>query len=278
MTAAAEVAGEGPTVMLIHGQPGSASDWAAVVPLLAERYRVVSFDRPGYGRNAAPAGDFAANAHALVEVMDQMAAKQAILVGHSWGGGVALHVAAHFPQRVAGLVLVASVSPLSPSSAADRLLARQPLGDVMTAAAFVVGGRVLSLPPVGWLMARRLPLAAQRALGGWSTAGDHRRMARSFTIEQRAFVDQLPGLAGTLRGIAVPTTVVTGDSDHVVAPTVSGRLAAAISGAELVRVAGAGHLLPLDRPEAVASAVDDVAARGGLRERRRPAKSDSGPS
>ena len=92
--------GEGPAVILLHGQPGSAADWDAVVPLLAPDFTVVVPDRPGYGRTGGPARGFAGNATAVLDLLDHMGIARAIAVGHSWGGGVALAVAEVAPVRV----------------------------------------------------------------------------------------------------------------------------------------------------------------------------------
>ncbi|MST32634.1 alpha/beta fold hydrolase, partial [Acidimicrobiaceae bacterium USS-CC1] len=63
--------GEGPVVVLLHGQPGTSADWSAVVPLLADRFRVLAPDRPGYGRTAGPAAGFAGNAEAVLAHLDR---------------------------------------------------------------------------------------------------------------------------------------------------------------------------------------------------------------
>ncbi|HET9071146.1 MAG TPA: alpha/beta hydrolase [Acidimicrobiales bacterium] len=259
--------GEGPAVVLLHGQPGTSADWSAVVPLLADRFRVLAPDRPGYGRTAGPAAGFAGNAEAVLAHLDRAGVGRAVVAGHSWGGGVALRLAALAPDRVAGLVLAASVGADTPTPL-DRVLALPPLGDLLVAAALVGTGRALSVPAVRRRLRGRLPPARSTALEALLRAGDGGRRSspawRSFAVEQRAFVAEAAGLAAGLPGIACPAEVVVGAADRVVTPVAARRLAAAIPAARLVELPGVGHLLPHDAPHALARAVTGAARRAGL--------------
>ncbi len=277
-------AGSGPLVVLLHGQPGTSADWTGVVPLLAERFRVLAPDRPGYGLTGGRATDFAGNATAVAALLEELDAGPAVVVGHSWAGGAAIHLAASAPDRVAGLVLAASVGP-DPPSAVDRALALPPIGKV--AAAVAVGGpaQVLLTPPVR----RRLPpgrrAALEALLGRPLSSPDlraepnhaephhaephhaERRAAvwRSFAAEQRAYVRDAPGLAVVARCVRCPVTILAGSQDRFVPPETARRLAAALPAAsvELVELPGLGHLLPQDAPGEIAAAVAGVAARAG---------------
>src|SRR4051794_20061292 len=83
----------GPGGVLVHGQPGSAADWAPVRQLLEDDFTVLVPDRPGYGRTGGSAIGFGANADAIVELLDRHGIPSATIVGHSWGGGVAIALA-----------------------------------------------------------------------------------------------------------------------------------------------------------------------------------------
>ena len=267
-------AGSGPLVVLLHGQPGTSADWTGVVPLLAERFRVLAPDRPGYGLTGGRATDFAGNATAVAALLEAVGAGPAVVVGHSWAGGAAIHLAASAPDRVAGLVLAASVGP-DPPSALDRALALPPIGEL--AAAVAVGGpaQVLLAPAVR----RRLPPARRAALeallgrplsspglGGEEHHAECRAAVwRSFAAEQRAYVRDAPGLAPLLRAVRCPVTILAGRQDRLVPPEAARRLAAALPAAsvELVLLPGLGHLLPQDAPGEVAAAVAGVAGRAG---------------
>ena len=267
---AAEISGDGDrAVLLLHGQPGTGADWQWVVPHLADRYTVIVPDRPGYGRTGGPASGFAGNARAAVALLDELGVERAVWVAHSWAGAVALAAAETTPDRVSGLVLVSSVGPGSPIAWDDRLLAAPLLGDVVAAA--TVGGieLVLGRRRVRDLADRRLAgrphdaVVALTRLTRGPAEGGHEPVWRSFVAEQRALVDELEDLAPGLADIAVPTVVVHGSNDRMVPPAVAERLHAAIPGAALRLIPGAGHLLPHDRPRAVAEAVHRAAGRPG---------------
>jgi pimeloyl-ACP methyl ester carboxylesterase len=261
---AADVRGHGAAVVLLHGQPGSAADWAALVPMLEEDFFVIVPDRPGYGRTGGTAAGFRANAEAVARLLDRLGLASATIVGHSWSGGVALAVAEEYPQRVAGLVLVGSVGPAAGFSRLDRLLAFPPVGGAVAAVVLNVAGTVLSLPPVRQLVDRRVRGTTDDSLAAMVEAWRAGHVWRSYVIEQRALVYELPGLGPGLAAIRAPTAVVVGGADKIVPPSTSERLAATIPGARLVRVPGVGHLLPRERPETVAAAVREVTGRGAV--------------
>jgi pimeloyl-ACP methyl ester carboxylesterase len=254
----ADITGTGTPLVLIHGQPGSAAEWRGVTVALGAEFTVVAPDRLGYGRTGGPAGGFADNAHAVVALLDRLGIERAVVAGHSWGGGVAIALATLAPKRVAGLVLVASVGPAEPVRRGDRLLAIAPVGSAVAAVALGAAGRMLSLTSVRVVVDHRLrtPEAdLARLADSWRRGG----LWRSFVVEQQALVDELWTLTPALGAIAAPTTVVVGTSDHIVPAAVASRLTAAIPGARLVQIRGAGHLLPYEHPGTLALAVRDVA-------------------
>jgi pimeloyl-ACP methyl ester carboxylesterase len=84
---------------------------------------------------------------------------------------------------------------------------------------------------------------------------------RSFVAEQRTLTRELDHLGPGLAGLVLPTVILNGSADHVVAPHVADQLTSAIVGATHVVVAGAHHLLPIEHPEALSAAVRQVSAR-----------------
>jgi pimeloyl-ACP methyl ester carboxylesterase len=261
----ADVAGRGPVVVLLHGQPGNAADWRPLVPHLTAAFTVVVPDRLGYGRTGGRAGGFTDNAAAVVELLGHLEVDRALLVGHSWGGGVAIAAAEHYPERVVGLVLLASVGPAEPIGRIDRILAGRLVGDL--AAAVGIGGteHLLRVPAFQRRVLPYLPDPARRLLGVLGTAdapGGH--LWRSFADEQRIFVLGVGDLAVGLADIAGPVAVVTGTADRIVPSGVAHRLADAIPGAELLEVPGVGHLLAQEAPGVVTDAIVHVARRAGL--------------
>lgn len=256
--------GAGPPVVLLHGQPGSRSDWAAVVTELVPGHLVIVPDRLGYGTTGGRPGGFSANARAVARLLRSLDVPPAVVVGHSWGGGVALQMAVDHSSLVKALVLVSSVSPDDAPGPLDRLLARPAAGALLAALALSTAGTMLSWGPARAYAGRRLSVGAPsqpddvaRAVRAW------RRPTTwaTFAVEQRALVHELPGLSARARSICVPAVVLVGSADRVVPPSSGRRLAGALPQATLHNVEGAGHLLPQRHPSAVAEAVREVATR-----------------
>lgn len=250
-------------VLLIHGQPGRGADWAEVVARVPAWMRTTAPDRPGYdGRPARSMGD---NADILADLLSGLPGGPAVVVGHSYGGGIALLLAARHPDTVAGLVLVAPVGDPTSVLPVDRLLAAPVVGPalsaaVLGAAAWVVPRvrRLVDGAPWGHAASAGHPLLDDRVAA--ALVDPARR--RAFVAEQRHLLQELPSVAAAARAVHCPTVVVTGSRDSVVPPRASARLAASVPGAQLRIVAGGGHLIPMERPGAVVAAVRAVCETG----------------
>lgn len=253
--------GRSGSVVLLHGQPGSADDWQWLVPLLEDRYSLIVPDRPGYGRTGGPPAGFAANADAVVDLLDRLGVEQAVVVGHSWAGGVAIAAAQNHPGRLSGLVLVSSVAPGLRLGWDDRLLAAPVVGEAIAAGTIGGLGLVLRSTRLHSLADRRLGPRANDAVTALThlTSGGA-NVWRAFVAEQRSLLTELPGLAAAMDRIGGPTVVVHGTRDHVVPVHAAEQLVAAIPAATLRLVPGAGHMIPHDRPDAIAAAIAEVTA------------------
>lgn len=254
--------GSGPTVVLLHGQPGTGDDWRWVIRELDPLLRVAVPDRPGYGRTGGAATGFSGNADAVVEMLDRIGVERAVIAGHSWAGGVALACARDHPERVAGLVLASSVGPGEHITWEDRMLAAPVVGDLL-AAGFIGGlGLILSSAWVQSVADRRLPARAEDAVVALSKLTRSRAPVwRSFVAEQRSLLSELEGLAPALARIDVPTEIVHGRSDRLVPYRIAELLGQRIPGARVTLLPGVGHLVPHDAPTALAQAVNEAAGR-----------------
>ncbi len=271
-------AGTGPVVVLVHGQPGAGADWEVLASLLADDHRVLAPDRPGWGSDRRPAMGIAANADALEAALGAAAVQGAVtVVGHSFGGGVALELALRHPDRVGALVLIGSVGVGAALSGFDRLLTVPMLGSGILRAgtatlrrALIAATRYSEGHPGTRVAPKVVAVPTVRSAvtaGGRPVVG---RGRQSFLVEQRALVGETPGIERALCRLAVPTAVMTGASDRIVPTAAARALAENVPGAELVVVAG-GHLLPFDRPEIVAEVVRRYSAlASGVRDGRRP--------
>lgn len=96
-------------LLLIHGLGTSAKSWTKNIPVLAEDYRVIAIDLPGYGKSDKGYYNYSMswNAQVLKEFLDALNIKKATFVGHSMGGQISLHAALAFPEKVENLILIA---------------------------------------------------------------------------------------------------------------------------------------------------------------------------
>lgn len=244
-------------LVLLHGQPGSAADWCQLAWRLPGQLHAVASDRPGYGSSQLPAGGFAANAQAVIDDLDVRGIRRAVLVGHSYGGGVALSAASLAPDRVEAVVLLASVGP-GCVNAWDRLLAAPGSGPVCALVAW-------KLTP--WIARARLALLGRVHRSpprpdehvNWQVWGQRYRarnaLWRTFLAEQRALLRELDELECALPSIEAPVLVLADPADALVPVDTARRLAKSLPDARLQFIEGAGHHLPRRAPAAVAEAI-----------------------
>ena len=250
-----------PSVLLLHGQPGSAHDWDGVRRAIGDRARAIAPDRPGWNGSGAPR-DLTGNADFALSVLDAHGIGRAVVVGHSLGGTIATWFAAEHPERVAALVLAAPSANWASLNRLDRLLAAPVVGPLVAAGAFAAAGAVLSVRS----LRRRIATAAALDEGYLRAAGRVLLAPGSwvaFNVEQRWLLRELPSLEPRLGSISSPTTIVSGSADRIVTPSSARRLAAQIGNAQVVQLPGAMHLLPQQRPRELAEIVLRAAGAGG---------------
>ncbi len=253
---------DAPAVLLLHHYHGNVETWRHVVTGLSTTHRVIAFDRPGFGRTQRPRrGEWRrgnpytreATSRIAVRLLDHLGVDQAVIVGASAGGTIALETFGRYPTRVAGLALIGPAITGDPGPPA-RL---RPL---------------LRTPPARAtleLMARRASreLGAER-IGRWwhdpTRVSDDDLAVYLDAVRQpgwaRALVETMvadapPDLRSLLPRIDVPTLVVAGSSDRRVRPEWNRRTAAAIPGARFVLLDDAGHTPHEERPELVVDAL-----------------------
>jgi pimeloyl-ACP methyl ester carboxylesterase len=247
----------GRQVVLLHGQPGLGSDWQQVADRLPPSLHVMAPDRPGYGASRQRAGGFAVNARAVLAQLDARHIERAVLVGHSYGGGVALSLAHLAPERVEALVLLASIGP-GCLNGWDRLLAAPVAGEVCAVMAWWVTPWVARARLARIARRRRRPIAAHEHVNWhiWGTAHhDHGLLWRTFLTEQRALVSELGDLTASLAGIRQPTLLLADPNDTLVPVSTTHQLAEALPDARVELVSQIGHHLPRRGAAAVAAAI-----------------------
>jgi pimeloyl-ACP methyl ester carboxylesterase len=244
-------------VVLLHGQPGSGSDWRQLADLLPSELSLLALDRPGYGASRVAAGGFAFNARAVLAELDARGIERAVLVGHSYGGGAALSLAKLAPERVEALVLLASVGP-GCLTGWDRLLAAPVAGEVCALAAWWLTPWLARARLARIARRRRRPIAANEHVNWhiWGEAHhDHGPLWRTFLIEQRALVAELGGLTSSLGDIRQPVLLLADPDDTLIPVGTTHQLAALLPDARVQLLNQIGHHLPRRGAPQIAAAI-----------------------
>lgn len=246
--------GDNLPIVGIHGFGGDKETWLMMAALLPRRRGAVLIDLPGHGRSA-DVGEHRASvrhhAEAVLRVLDRERIARAVLCGNSMGGGVALRIAASWPERVAGLVLVASVGrDVHDGGAREWARGDNPLiprlADVDRFMALVLERP----PPVGRAVIRYV--ITQRA-----------RRADALTRLFRGFIesDGELGVPRDLASIAAPALVIHGEQDRIISKRVAEDLVAGLPRGELIVMRGVGHAPQLEAPRHTARIVERFAER-----------------
>lgn len=250
------VGGDGTPLVLVHGLGGTIDNWQALAPALAARHRVLVPDLPGHGSSSLlpEAHDVDALANAVLGIADAEEIRGAVWVGHSLGGLVALRAAVLRPDAVRGLVLAAAAGIGSATRAARVTLS------VLGAAK---PGRLIAPYRRAWAHSR---LGRRAAFGWWGVADPDAlepKAAEAFLVGPAHHTDtRQAGRAllvsdprTELDRVACPCLCLWGASDNWV------RLEDGIEyarrlGAPLRTIAGCGHLLIGERPDACLAAIE----------------------
>ncbi|WIM97915.1 alpha/beta hydrolase [Actinoplanes oblitus] len=268
------------TVVLLHGWCLDRRTWRRQVDALGglgrRQPRVITYDIRGHGRSSATrrhAATLDQLGDDLAEVLRRLApAGPVVLGGHSMGGMTIMEYAhrhpAEFADRVAGLLLVSTTAEghthtrygLSPT-VAGVLRAGETLGAGLLARSGAWRPHRAVLPALApalrWLLfgdrcgeddlgltLRSVGRASLRSIGGFrSSIGAQQRLDTLATVGR------------------IPAAVLVGDRDRLTPPPCAESIAAALPGAELTVCPGAGHMLPLERPEEVSAALLSIVRR-----------------
>lgn len=252
--------GSGPTLLLVHGFPLDHAMWSAQLAALAPTHRVLAPDLPGFGRSGLPAPVAASGvltmeqlADALARFLDALAVPgPVVLCGLSMGGYIAFPFARRYAHRLRGLVLcdTRAIADTAEGAAGRRLMADRVLRE---GPAPLVESMLPRLFAPATLQGRPDLVAPIRQV---MTATDPRTLAaasRGMAVRP----DSTPALGD----IACPTLVLVGEHDAISPPAEMRQIAAAIPGAQFVEIAGAGHLAPLEGPDAVNAALASFLAQ-----------------
>jgi pimeloyl-ACP methyl ester carboxylesterase len=241
--------GRGPAVVLIHGLViGNLATWFfGVAPLLARRRSVLLYDQRGHGLSepAESGFDLATSSADLAALLDAVEGLEGAvdLVGHSWGGTLALRFAVDRPARVRRVVILDA--PLPPFDPAEVAAMMDDVDAEQLERMLALDHRQFS-ELAGRLAAGRGRRGARRA--------DRARHLRERTTVSADLLAERPFTSAELAGVAHPVACVYGSTSPFRAR--ADELAAALPDARVVELAG-GHLLPLECPGEVVRAVEE---------------------
>jgi pimeloyl-ACP methyl ester carboxylesterase len=251
----AHVQGHGPALVLLHGLGSAGATWDRVAPLLAQRSRVVALDLPGHGvSRAAPSRfDIESIAESLDEALGQLRLHAPTVLGHSYGGALAMRYALDFRDRCRGLVLVNSAGFGLEVHPVLRALTRPGADRAVDAL------RRLPLSRLGRVGAaarsRDLPLDELLRLHGSLQTAEGRTALLSLLRSGVDIAGQRLGTDSPARLSGLPTLIVWGDPDPII-PVAHARAAQQlIAGSELAFLPGGGHAPHRRRPEELSTAV-----------------------
>jgi pimeloyl-ACP methyl ester carboxylesterase len=236
-------AGDGPAVVLVHGGMADGRVWRQALADLAGEFTVVAWDAPGCGGSDDPPESFTLGDYAdcLAGFIAALGLDRPHVIGHSFGAGLALELAARHPSVPRSLVLVAAYAGWAGSLPADEVEAR-------LAASLALEEPFVPRSFPGLFSDAMPPVAAEELI----RIMDDVRLAPSKTMI-RAFARA--DLRPALPAIDVPTLLLHGDADVRAPRSVAEHLHADIRGSRLVMLPGLGHELYLESPDAVLAAV-----------------------
>lgn len=263
--------GRGPTVVLLHGASGNLRDMTFdLADQLDNRYRVLAFDRPGLGYSEAinARGESPQEqARHMAGVLDQLGIDRAIILGHSYGGSVAMAWALERPDQVAGVVSLAGATmpwpgglgpwySIAGSAIGSATVVPLLLNSVDVSDADSIGARLFrpnSLPS-GYIDYVGVDLALRR-----SVIQQNARQINRLKRNLESMSEQYPT-------VQAPVEILHGTADGTVPAAVHAQpMAELLPNAQLTLLPGIGHMPHHAATRDVVAAVDRVARRSGLR-------------
>ena len=255
--------GSGPVLLLLHGLGCDHTTWEPVIGTLAKRYTVIAPDLLGHGLSDKPRADYSVGGYAngMRDLLTALGVDKVTVIGHSFGGGVAMQFAYQFPERTERLVLVASGGLGPEVSPAIRAITTPGFHQVMGVLtmpgvrhAGMIGMRALSRMP--WKLTRDLDEVADIYD---SFKDPHARAAIRHVV--RAVVDwrgQIVTMADrAYLTSAMPMGVIWGSDDKVIPVRHASNAAALAADARVEVIPNAGHFPHKDHPHRFAKIVHE---------------------
>ena len=260
--------GSGPPIVLVHGLAGNLANYAYdVIDRLASHHRVIAIDRPGSGhspRTRRGRANLRAQGDTVAGVIAALGLGRPLVVGHSFGGAVALATAIDHPDKVGGLALIAPLThPSSSLPAPFRLLAlRSPALRVLVAWTIAVPLAIRRRQETLSALCGPQQAPADFATKGGGLLGLRPSAFIGASTDLAASQADLPDMVTHYARLDLPVGVLYGDSDRILDHQLQGEvLRDEIPDVDIELLAGAGHMLPITRGEDTAAFIARQAAR-----------------
>lgn len=258
--------GDGEPLVLLHGNDSMVEDFltSGLIDLAAQNYRVLAFDRPGFGHSSRPRGLIwspDAQAALIAHALEKLGAPSTLVLGHSWGASVAMALALRSPELVTGLVLASGYyyPTVRPVFALASIPALPLIGDVI---AWTIA------PIIGRLMGA---LIEEKIFGPQKAPSKFRRFPKEMTLrpsQQKAtavdgalLIPNVFEFQHRYAELKMPVVILAGDQDRLVeTDKQSARLHRDIAHSRLHLLPGAGHMIEQTQTEDLMAAINEVAS------------------
>ena len=251
----AQIAGDAPTLVLLHGYTGHARSWDSFAEAMSASYRVLALDQRGHGETQWASAD----AYGTLEMVADLEAfvgalnlSRFVLLGLSMGGIVAFGYAGHGPAQLSRLVIV-DIAPEIESDGLHSIRANVARSDVFATRdeAFARARETNPIPPEDHHR-HRVDASLMRTDDGLWTYRYDRALRDPDSLREG-----IPTAEGwrLVANINVPTLLIRGENSDILSRSVAARMVAEIADCRLLEVAGSGHPVPLDKPDAFLEAV-----------------------
>ncbi|WP_215542188.1 alpha/beta fold hydrolase [Amycolatopsis sp. CA-230715] len=248
-------------LVFLHAFPLDSRMWNGIREPLSRRARLITPDQRGLGRTPLPATTREPSlddaARDLVALLDKLELERVVVGGCSMGGYVALALLRSAPERVGGLVLIDTKASADKPEAAENRHALAKRADEEGIEGWLAGQMLPNLLAGSTLESRPDVTETVRDLIESQPPAGIAWAARAMAAR--------PDSAELLRGADVPALVLVGEHDNLTPHAEASAMAEALSNADLVTIEGAGHLTPLERPDAVSGAILDWLGRAPTR-------------
>ena len=259
--------GSGPPVVYIHGAMTTLDEGViALGDALAPDYQITAFDRPGHGQSGRDAGTGSAlrQAELIHTACAEMGLYRPVVIGHSFGGAVAMALALAHPEAVSGVVLISPIAFPEPRLEIMMLGSRAtPItGDWVSLMARPTDALMLPALRHGMFLPQRMTPAFRTGFPFRLASG--REQLQADGQDSLAMIASLSQNASRYASCQTPVDVVQGDRDLVVNPLMHGRpLAAMLPRGRFINMPGLGHMAHHFAPGVVADAVRSVRQQAG---------------